>query len=206
MLISLSFVCAMSKEIADSVLFTSYPSRGSSDLYNYTRIWEAARATSAASSFFDPIKIGKFEEEFVNGAVGVNNPVAHLWIEAKGVWNDEALEGNIKCLVSIGTGIPSLKPYGDSLLEIGKTLKAVATETEMTAESFHRAHSDLDDGNRYFRFNVAHGLEDIGLEDAAQKNRIMAATTRYVALESVMKQMKLCGNNLSTRECASTFA
>ena len=95
--------------------------------------------------------------------------------------------------------------YGSSLFEIAKTFKDIATETEKTAESFHRAHSDLDDGHRYFRFNVSHGLESIGLEDAAQKNKIMAATTRYVALESVMKQMKLCGNNLSTRECASMF-
>ena len=199
------FVCALSKETADTVLFTSYPSRGSSDMYHKTRIWEAARATSAASSFFDPIRIGQFEEEFVDGAVGANNPVAQVWNEAKSVWSDEALEGNIKCLISIGTGVPSLDSYGSSLFEIAKTLKDIATETEKTAESFHRAHSDLDDGNRYFRFNVSHGLESIGIEDGAQKNKIMAATTRYVALESIMKQMKLCGNNISTRECTLMF-
>ena len=199
------FVCALSKETADTVLFTSYPSRGSSDMYHKTRIWEAARATSAASSFFAPIRIGQFEEEFVDGAVGANNPVAQLWNEAKSVWSDEALEGNIKCLISIGTGVPSLDSYGSSPFEIAKILKDIATETEKTAESFHRAHSDLDDGNRYFRFNVSHGLESIGLEDGAQKNKIMAATTRYVASESMMKQMKLCGNNLSTRECTLMF-
>ncbi|KAI9893041.1 MAG: hypothetical protein M1814_000925 [Vezdaea aestivalis] len=194
------FVCAMSKETADTVLFTSYPSRWSSDLYNKTRIWEAARATSAASSFFDPIKIGQFEEEFVDGAVGANNPAAQLWNEAKYAWRDEKLEDNIKCFVSIGTGVPSLIPYGSNLLEIAQTLKYIATETEKTAETFHRAHSDLDDGNRYFRFNVTHGLENVGLEDATQKNVIIAATTRYVATESVMKQMRLCGTNLSTKE------
>ena len=178
------FVCALSKETSDTVLFTSY----------------------VATSFFDPIKIGQFEEEFVDAAVGANNPVAQVWNEARYVWSGEALEGNIKCLVSIGTGVPSLDSYGSSLFEIAKALKDIATETEKTAESFHRAHSDLDDGNRYFRFNVSHGLESIGLEDAAQKNKIMAATTRYVALESVMNQMKLCGNNLSSRECTSLFA
>ena len=194
-----SFVCAMSKEVADTVHFTSYSSpRWSSDMYKNTRIWEAARATSAASSFFDPIKIGAFGEEFVDGAVGANNPVNQLWVEAKNMWPDEPLEGNLKCLVSIGTGVPGVAPYGSSLLEIAKTLKRIATETDLTAEAFHRAHSDLDDGNRYFRFNAS-GLEDIGLEDAAEKNRIMAATNRYVASESVMRQMRLCGNNLSTR-------
>lgn len=175
-------------------------------MYHKTRIWEAARATSAASSFFDSIKIGQFQQEFVDGAVGTNNPVGQLWNEAKDVWSDKALEVNIKCLVSIGSGVPSLDSFGSSFFEIGKTLKHIATDTEKTAESFHRAHSDLDDGNRYFRFNVSHGLESIGLEDASQKNKIMAATNRYVALESVMKQMKFCGNNLSSRECASMFA
>ena len=109
-------------------------------------------------------------------------------------------------LISIDTGVSSLDSYGSSLFEIAKTLKNIATKTEKTTEFFHQAHSDLDDGNRYFRFNVSHGLESIGLEDAAQKNKIMTTTTRYVALESVKKQMKLCENNLSTRKCESMFA
>ncbi|KAH8701243.1 hypothetical protein GQ44DRAFT_832012 [Phaeosphaeriaceae sp. PMI808] len=33
-------------------------------------IWEACRATSAATSFFDPIAVGRFGEEFVDGATG----------------------------------------------------------------------------------------------------------------------------------------
>jgi len=71
----------------------------------------------------DPITIGQFEEEFVDKAVGTINPAAQLWNEAKSIWSNEALEGNIKCLVSIGTGVPSLTSYGSSLLEIGKTLQ-----------------------------------------------------------------------------------
>lgn len=90
-------------------------------------------------------------------------------------------------------------------MKIVKTLKNIATETEKTAKSFHRTHSDLDDGHRYFRFNVSHELESIDLENAAQKNKIMTATIRYVVLEDVMKQMKFCENNLSIRECASMF-
>lgn len=66
-----------------------------------TRVWDAARATSVASSFFDPIKTGQFGEEFVDGTVGANNPVAQLWNEAKSVRSNEALEGNIKYLISI---------------------------------------------------------------------------------------------------------
>ena len=56
--------------------FRSYQStRGSSDLLRKTKIWEAARATSAAPSFFDSIKIGEYGEEFTDGGTGANNPV-----------------------------------------------------------------------------------------------------------------------------------
>jgi predicted acylesterase/phospholipase RssA len=170
--------------------FTSYPSRGSSDLLRTTKIWEVARATSAASSFFDPIKIGKFGEEFVDGATGANNPVRAMWSEAKHVFLGprESLESNLKCLVSIGTGVPSLEPFGDKMWDIARTLKRIATETRKTAESFHQEHSELDEGNQYFRFNVPHGLEKIGLEDAA-----------------VMNQMRLCGKNLMERESTSSY-
>jgi hypothetical protein len=37
---------------------------------------------SAAKSFFDPIAIGPFDEEFVDGALGANNPVYMQWTQA----------------------------------------------------------------------------------------------------------------------------
>jgi patatin-like phospholipase/acyl hydrolase len=60
----------------DTVCLTSYQSpRGGIHLVNSTKIWEACRATSAATSFFDSIAIGPYEEEFVDGALRANNPV-----------------------------------------------------------------------------------------------------------------------------------
>ena len=76
------FVCATSKETADTTILASYRSRGSSGLSEELRIWEAARATSAASSFFEPIKVGRNRQTFIDGATGANNPVRQLWNEA----------------------------------------------------------------------------------------------------------------------------
>ncbi|ROT34437.1 hypothetical protein SODALDRAFT_322868, partial [Sodiomyces alkalinus F11] len=45
---------------------------------------------------------------------------------------------------------------------------------------FRRDKADLDNSSRYFRFNVARGLEDIGLEESKKKAEITAATGRYV--------------------------
>ena len=177
-----------------------------SDLLNTTKIWEAARATSSASTFFDPIKIGVHGEEFLDGATGSNNPVRDVCTAAKDLWPEGNLEGRIKCLVSIGTGQPSLQPFGDNIFDIAKTLKDIATETAITAEMFLREHRDLAKEDRYFRFDVDRGLEDIALEDYQSRKSIVAATRKYVESQTVLEQMQACGENLSARESWLAFA
>ncbi|KAF1352908.1 hypothetical protein EJ07DRAFT_158921 [Lizonia empirigonia] len=110
----------------------------------------------------------RFGEEFVDEATDANNPVREVWDQAQLMWGPEPLEGRFKCLVSIGTGMPSLKPFKDDVLHISDTLIAMATETEQTAERFRRERQLLDSTGRYYRFNVMRGLEDIGLEEAAK--------------------------------------
>lgn len=56
----------------------------------------------------------------------------------------DPLESRIKCLVSTGIGVPSSKSFQDDVFHIGKTLIAIATETEQTAETFRRDKSSLD--------------------------------------------------------------
>jgi len=174
-------VCVISKETGDIIRLTSYRSpRGRERLLRVTKIWEAGRATSAASSFFDPITISDFGEGFVDGATGANNPVYEVWNEAQDIWPLGSLEARVQCLVSIGTGVPSLRPFADDLVNIGRSLLAIAMETEKTAERFNRDKSALDNKGSYYRFNVLQGLEDVGLEDSTRKNTVIAATDRYV--------------------------
>lgn len=198
------FVCATSKQTSETVCLTSYKSpRSRNDLLNSVKIWEACRATSAASSFFDSIAIGRYREEFSDGGTGANNPVWQLWNEAQLMWGPESLEGRIKCLVSVGTGIPSLKPFKDDILHITPTLVAIATETEQTAERFLQDKIRLDKAGWYYRFNVNSGLEDIGLEESRKKKEIAAATGRYIGSQNVLKQMQACADNVAGRECQS---
>jgi hypothetical protein len=197
-----SFVCATSKQTCETVCLTSYrTSRGNNDLLNSVTMWEACRATSAASTFFDPISVGRFGEEFVDGATGANNPVREVWDQAQLAWGPEPLEGRVKCLVSIGTGVPSLKPFKDDVLHIGKTLIAIATETEQTAERFRRERQLLDSTGRYYRFNVVRGLEDIGLEEAAKVKEMAAAIRRYINSHEVHTHMQACAGIVARREC-----
>ncbi|EPE35167.1 FabD/lysophospholipase-like protein [Glarea lozoyensis ATCC 20868] len=201
------FVCAMSKQTCENVCLTSYPSpRGSRDLLNSVKIWEACRATSAASPFFDPIAIGPYEEEFVDGAAGANNPVWEVWNEAQLLWGPQPLAGKTKCLVSIGTGIPSLKPFRDDVLHITDTLVSIATETEQTAERFRRDKAHLDDSGRYYRFNVDRGLEEVGLEESKKKKEIAAATRRYVGSQGVLRQIQAFASIATKRRPVAEFS
>jgi predicted acylesterase/phospholipase RssA len=173
----------------------------SPDLYNNAKIWEVARATSAASSFFEPITIGKNKRVFLDGAVGANNPIRQLWQEAGRLWGPGHLEPQIQCLVSIGTGVPAVEPFGAKLLAIAKTLKAIATETEETAESFASEHTDIISQRRYLRLNVLKGLESIGLEDASKKSDIEATTEAYGrTIDTLMKlqAFRECVNEAET--------
>ncbi len=96
-----------------------------------------------------------------------------------------------------------MKAFSDQWSLIGKTLVAIATETEKTAERFCRENSHLDNEGRYFRFNVLRGLEGIGLEDSKQKNAIIAATSRYIESQAVFKQIKACASILAGRNVRS---
>lgn len=123
-----------------------------------------------------------------------------LWNEARDIWPAEPIEDHIRCLLSIGTGVPSLQPISDDLVGVGKSLLTIATETEQTAEIFCRDKSRLDSEGRYYRFNVLRGLENIGLEESKQKNAIIAATDRYIESQAVFTQMQRCGELLAERE------
>ena len=57
--------------------------------------------------------------------------MAELLNKAQMVLGPEALEGKVQCLVSNGTGIPSLRPFRDDVFHVGETLVAMVTEQMM---------------------------------------------------------------------------
>jgi predicted acylesterase/phospholipase RssA len=65
-------------------------------------IWQAARATTAAPTFFKAMPIGNPPPAiiYVDGGLGYNNPSQLALVESRRIWGTEAKI----CLVSIGTG------------------------------------------------------------------------------------------------------
>ncbi|KAK1776530.1 acyl transferase/acyl hydrolase/lysophospholipase [Copromyces sp. CBS 386.78] len=192
------FVCATSKQDKEHcVCFTTYQSRRlAAHLYQSTTIWQACRATSAATTFFDPIAIGPFGEEFVDGALGNNNPVFQLWSQAQDVWG-EHLENRLACLVSIGTGVPLPGAVGDRPGELVTMLTNLATETERTHEQFQSSHRNLLTNKQYYRFN-ARGMEFVERQESTKKKEIAAATGRYLALTDIGKNLEACAEKLAS--------
>ncbi|EXJ76783.1 uncharacterized protein A1O5_01291 [Cladophialophora psammophila CBS 110553] len=186
------FVCATRADTGiHTVLLRSYASRQVAEVD--CTIWEAARATSAASGFFDPIKIGKFGEQFLDGATGANNPIEKVLEEARAIWPD--LTERLQCIVSIGTGQPSLLPFGSNLKQVATTLINIATETENTAKNFQINHVPSlgsPSHKKYFRFNVAKGLEEVGLEEHERKAQIAATTKVYLETPETGTDIQTC--------------
>ncbi len=167
-------------------------------------IWEAARATSAASSFFDPISIGKHGQEYVDAGLGCNNPVDEVWTEAQEIWAPEGedLAALVKCFISIGTGNPGTSPIEDSALKMfSKTLKEIATETEKTADLFAKRNRGLIFQERYFRFNVDQGLQSVGLEEFKREKEIVSATSLYMESLHMQTQARRCSLVMEDKEC-----
>ena len=119
------------------------------------------------------------------------------------IWGPEELEGKIRCLVSVGTGLPPSKLFKDDVLHIGTALVALATGTEQKVERFRRDKVHLDESSRYYRFNVTRGLVDIGLEESKEKKEIAAATRQYVGMQDILKQMQACTKSMARIPCWS---
>lgn len=138
----------------------------------------------------------------MDGATPANNPIMELWAEAWEYFSPEDnaswdLDNNISCLVSIGTGVPTIRPFGDDPVSIGAKLVKIATDTEKRAEEFARHHPRLHSPQRYFRFNVTRGLEVVGLEDHSKQKEIISATRMYVESFETSRMMMNCSASLS---------
>ncbi|KAG6809046.1 hypothetical protein H0H92_001810 [Tricholoma furcatifolium] len=171
-------------------LFRSYPVIKNPE-YN-AKIWEAVRATFATPKFFGRISIGtEPKEEFVDGGFRVNNPVFEVLQEAKLLWGNE----RIKCIVNIGTGYPkTIKiPLKATPLDC---LMDIAMDCEATAERFASNHIDR---GVYYRLNVDHGIEEVGLDEWKKLSEVKTHAKAYLHKNEVGRKVDEVTGLLSNR-------
>lgn len=190
-----SFVCAADSSTKDIVLLRSYNVPDESNIH--ATICQAAIATSATTTFFDPVAIS--DRTFADGGLGANNPVFQVAGEALSIWGSDTgtLKPLVKCFISIGTGNFG-KEVSDGNIEnfIGQTIVQIAMETENTEKKFiARCAKHLDD-KRYFRFNIEQGLQDIGLDEYKNKGAVEAVAEGYMTHRGQKFRAQDCIENL----------
>lgn len=185
-----SFVCVSDPHVMNSTsptLIRTYEPQSGPKGIN-CKIWQAARATSAALSFFKPISIDDdhgFSNFYTDGGTDANNPAKIVLYEA-----EVAFEGrDLACLISIGTGNPkieSLKPpnffYRNfSRIDVAQLVVKMITDCEKPAEELRRrfgVHSDV-----YFRLNCDRGMEKVKLGDWEKLDAVKSFTNHYLRLQ-----------------------
>jgi hypothetical protein len=175
-------VLAITKDNIDAppTLFKTYDQ---SAAFDGATLWQVARATSAATTFFKSIKVGRDEIEFIDAGFGYNNPCSILIQEAQREFPDR---GKMRIL-SIGTGLGEVVTIKNRRLSIINALKRMATSSKKVAADVDHRYG----GNgEYYRFNVDQGLQDITLSDWEKASKISAHTRNYLAEnERVIKQL-----------------
>ncbi|TGO55795.1 hypothetical protein BOTNAR_0237g00120 [Botryotinia narcissicola] len=165
-----AFVCAVSSSHVegDPTKFRTWSV--AKDRSPNCKIWDAARATCAASRFFQSILIEEngIDEEFVDAGLGCNNPIKQLISEAK---SEFAQMRAVACILSIGAGIPKaldftrLKSLTEKVapMSLVNVLKGMATSTEKEAAEMENKFANVP--GVYDRSNVGRDIGDIGLEE-----------------------------------------
>ncbi|KAF9474142.1 FabD/lysophospholipase-like protein [Pholiota conissans] len=182
-----TFVCAKNAvNMGIPVRFRTYPSR---ETHINCTIWEAARATSAAPTFFKRILIGR-DQPYVDGGLGYNNPCQTVLDEARVLFGDR----QIGCLVSVGTGQVQVIAIGRPVwfqqaipTNVIEALKAITNDCEKTHRDMLDRFAKLP--NTYFRLNVEQGMQGIELSEWEKLSSVEAHTVQYMKEREVQEKL-----------------
>ena len=134
-------------------------------------IWHVARATSAAPSYFKPMKIHK--RAYLDGGFGANNPCEEIFEEVRKMNNHADTCASI--IISVGTGIDTgwsrLKSLGPSRFI---NFLNVARKWASESEEVHVRMLNRKEGApfKYYRLNVPDGIGSLKLDEWRVRGRL----------------------------------
>ena len=142
-------------------------------------IWQVARATSAAPTYFKPVEIDNIE--YLDGGFGANNPCLEMYYEVRKMNNNA--QKSAKFILSVGTG----RNKSDSRFKGGGLsrywnyiifARKWASESESTHEEMTKKRDDLQESDRfdYYRLNVESGLNLMKLDEWRSRGWIRIKT------------------------------
>ncbi|KIJ26065.1 hypothetical protein M422DRAFT_144712, partial [Sphaerobolus stellatus SS14] len=189
-----TFVCARAAQDLSAGIPRLFRTYQSPEATTYDcMIWEAARATSAAPTFFERISIGGPgypKQSYIDGGLGHNNPTKQILEEAHLIFPDQ----HVACVLSIGTGKASTisipKPtFFQRIIptQLIRTTIAIATDCEGIEQEIAQRFRNAPDV--YYRFNVEQGMQSIGLADFDKMENVIAHTDQYIGREEVKQRL-----------------
>ncbi|KAH8910727.1 hypothetical protein BR93DRAFT_964583 [Coniochaeta sp. PMI_546] len=190
-----AFVCAADASDLDvAQLFRTYETADGADgwLKDCT-IWEAARATTAAPTYFKAIEIkgDSVTKTFIDGAVSCNNPTDKMLEETGRVFSPRQ---QIGAILSIGTGtkaksMPTPTDAGQwrYLAALFKMMKNQTVDTEHVHLALKKKFENFP--KTYFRINVPNG-GNVGLADWGRMSALKALTEDYLKQPDVADEIE----------------
>ena len=183
------------------------------------KIWQVARATSAAPTYFLPIDINGIR--YGDGRIGWNNPTMEAISEANSVWPGHP----IACVVSVGTGLEdaiqlateskvasisgvlgqlfrNLTPAAAFELAVAEYCKSCVTSCERTHGQVvsNLSKFGIDGPWQYIRLNVPQGMAKIGLQEWKKFHKIAALTEDYMEDMGVRELKRQVAKRLNSPE------
>ncbi|TVY84254.1 Calcium-independent phospholipase A2-gamma [Lachnellula suecica] len=193
------FVCSTRniKPAIHNVLIRSYTTWIPTEENYDCHIWEAARATSAAPLFFEPLKLKSCGATFGDGALGLNNPISEVINEADRLFPN----ADFKCILSIGTGLTDVKGLDTSQLSGGDVIRTcvdLSMNANRQAQAFARGKRgrDMLNNKTYFRFDVDRNIENISLEEWKKMDEIRGLTDAYLGRPEKENELRDCATSL----------
>ncbi|KAF4480196.1 patatin-like phospholipase domain containing protein [Fusarium agapanthi] len=191
-----SFVCAVPKYEEKMKRIRSYEPLGQRTNAPAERfkIWEAARATSAAPMYFPHIEAGGVS--YFDGGLESNNPVIEVIEEAKQEFPDD----KISTVISVGTGAYQASDASAGLAGFINYMINMATSTE----KHHRAvledprFADIRKEG-YFRLNGTLELGAIDLAAVERMDEIECLAEAYLSSNEGQQQTGICAERLVER-------
>ncbi|KAK3694715.1 hypothetical protein B0T22DRAFT_477445 [Podospora appendiculata] len=145
-------------------------------------IWQAARATTAAPGFFKSVSIlsGSVKEEFLDAAMGYNNPIGEVLDEAGKIIDSSC---KIGCVLSLGTGTRE-KGLNESCCDLSWCIKVICLMKNITTDS-ERMHDMAknrftDFSSTYFRFSVPEAAAKVKLGQYKKMDGLKKTTLEYL--------------------------
>ncbi|KAJ8488254.1 hypothetical protein ONZ45_g14017 [Pleurotus djamor] len=197
------FVVAVnSQDLTDQAdHFRSYQSR-LPDKYANVKIWEAARATSAAPFYFPSITLQ--DTEFIDGGFSFNNPSMLLLAEASVEYGYVRPNG---CFLTIGTGMKpkkSLERRPKNILDVPEYVGSIglaALKVIGDCERTHQLMKTLLPPDIYWRFNVGIRVGDdwkplIDLDEYQKMPELVKLTRDYLAKPEEVADVDKCTSRL----------